>query len=59
MDNTSNKTGKILVVDDNTDVLSAARLFLKRHFLHVDVERDRTISPTWSTTNTTTSFCWT
>ncbi len=32
------KTGKILVVDDDTDVLSAARLFLKRHFLHVDVE---------------------
>ncbi len=32
------KTGKILVVDDDTDVLSAARLFLKRHFQHVDVE---------------------
>ena len=40
MENTPIKTGKILVVDDNTDVLSAARLFLKRHFLHVDVERD-------------------
>ena len=38
MEKNAVKTGKILVVDDDTDVLSAARLFLKRHFLQVDVE---------------------
>lgn len=38
MEKNTAKTGKILVVDDDTDVLSAARLFLKRHFLQVDVE---------------------
>ena len=32
------KTGNILIVDDDEDVLSAARLFLKRHFLRVDTE---------------------
>ncbi len=35
-----NKVGKILIVDDNEDVLRAARLYLKRHFLQVDVEKD-------------------
>ena len=30
------KTGKLLIVDDNEDLLRAARIFLKRHFLHVD-----------------------
>lgn len=34
-----NKTGKILIVDDNEDLLRAARLFLKRHFLQVDIEK--------------------
>lgn len=38
MERDAAKSGKILVVDDDTDVLSAARLFLKRHFLQVDVE---------------------
>ena len=32
------KTGNILVVDDNQDLLSAAKLFLKRHFAQVDIE---------------------
>ncbi len=34
------KLGKILIVDDNEDLLKAARLFLKRHFLQVDVEKN-------------------
>ena len=38
METKETKSGRILVVDDDTDVLSAARLFLKRHFQHVDVE---------------------
>ena len=35
-----NRVGKILIVDDNEDVLRAAKLYLKRHFLQVDVEKD-------------------
>ena len=33
------KTGKILIVDDNEDLLKAARMFLKRHIKQVDIER--------------------
>ena len=33
------KTGKILIVDDNEDVLSAAKIYLKRHFDQVHVEK--------------------
>lgn len=33
------KAGKVLIVDDNVDILSAARIFLKRHFLQVDTEK--------------------
>jgi DNA-binding NtrC family response regulator len=40
MSNKVNKTGKILIVDDNEDVLQAAKIFLKRHFLQVDVEKN-------------------
>lgn len=36
----SNKTGRLLIVDDNDDLLSAARIFLKRHFAHIDVEKN-------------------
>ena len=32
--------GKILVVDDNEDLLLAARLFLKQHFSMVHTEKD-------------------
>ncbi|WP_109696258.1 sigma-54-dependent transcriptional regulator [Chitinophaga deserti] len=32
--------GKILIVDDDTDVLRAARLLLKRHFAQVDFEKN-------------------
>ena len=34
------KIGKVLIVDDNEDLLKAARLFLKRHFLQVDIEKN-------------------
>lgn len=34
------KTGKVLLVDDNEDVLRAARLLLKQHFLQVDLEKN-------------------
>lgn len=37
---TSNKTGRILIVDDNEDLLSAARIFLKRHFAQIDLEKN-------------------
>ena len=40
MSRTVNKTGKILIVDDNEDVLQAAKIFLKRHFLQVDTEKN-------------------
>jgi two-component system, NtrC family, response regulator HydG len=31
---------KILIIDDDVDVLSAAKLFLKRHFTQVDIEKN-------------------
>ena len=35
-----NKAGRILIVDDNEDLLSAARIFLKRHFAQIDIEKN-------------------
>jgi DNA-binding NtrC family response regulator len=35
---TKEKTGKILIVDDNEDLLKAAKMFLKRHFAQIDLE---------------------
>lgn len=35
-----NKHGKLLIVDDNEDLLKAARMYLKRHFAQVDVEKN-------------------
>jgi DNA-binding NtrC family response regulator len=35
-----NKQGKILIVDDNEDLLTAAKMFLKRHFAQVDIEKN-------------------
>ncbi|MDH4057920.1 MAG: sigma-54 dependent transcriptional regulator [Cyclobacteriaceae bacterium] len=35
-----NKQGKILIVDDNEDLLKAAKMFLKRHFSQVDIEKN-------------------
>lgn len=40
------KIGKILVVDDDPDVLLAARLFLKKHFLLVNTINDPNAIPT-------------
>lgn len=37
---TENKRGRILIVDDNEDLLKAARMHLKRHFAQVDVEKN-------------------
>jgi len=45
VDNT-NKSGKILIVDDNEDLLRAARMFLKRHFMQVDIEKNPESIPT-------------
>jgi DNA-binding NtrC family response regulator len=35
-----NKHGKILIVDDNEDLLKAAKMHLKRHFSQVDIEKN-------------------
>jgi DNA-binding NtrC family response regulator len=35
-----NKQGKILIVDDNEDLLKAAKMHLKRHFSQVDIEKN-------------------
>ena len=40
MSETQNKSGKILIVDDNEDLLKAAKIFLKRHFSMVDLEKN-------------------
>lgn len=37
---TESKTGKILIVDDNEDLLKAAKMYLKRHFAQVDIEKN-------------------
>ena len=34
------KHGKVLIVDDNEDLLKAAKMFLKRHFSQVDIEKN-------------------
>ena len=37
--------GSILIIDDNEDLLKAARLFLKRHFGQIDLEKDPNLIP--------------
>jgi len=37
---TEQKLGKILIVDDNEDLLKAAKMYLKRHFTQVDTEKN-------------------
>jgi DNA-binding NtrC family response regulator len=37
--------GKILIVDDNEDLLKAAKIFLKRHFAQVDTETNPDLLP--------------
>jgi DNA-binding NtrC family response regulator len=34
------KQGKVLIVDDNEDLLKAAKMFLKRHIAQVDIEKN-------------------
>lgn len=41
------KFGKILVVDDDEDILQAANLLLKKHFAEVFTERDPRKIPDW------------
>lgn len=42
----SSKSGRILIVDDNEDLLKAAKIFLKRHFAIVDLEKNPEAIPT-------------
>jgi DNA-binding NtrC family response regulator len=37
---TDSKRGKILIVDDNEDLLKAAKMYLKRYFAQVDIEKN-------------------
>ena len=39
------KSGKILIIDDNEDLLKAAKIYLKRHFGQVDVETNPGLIP--------------
>jgi DNA-binding NtrC family response regulator len=39
------KSGRILIVDDNQDLLNAAKIFLKRHFSRVDIESNPALLP--------------
>ncbi len=43
------KHGKLLIVDDNEDLLKAAKMFLKRHFEQVDIEKNPEAIPTLMT----------
>ena len=45
MKNESEKSGKILIIDDNEDLLKAARMFLKRHIKQVDIEKKPDVIP--------------
>lgn len=40
MNDKTEKLGKILIVDDNEDLLKAARIYLKRHLKQVDLEKN-------------------
>ena len=40
MNEHTNNFGKILIVDDNEDLLKAAKMFLKRHFKQIDIEKN-------------------
>lgn len=39
------QAGKILIIDDNEDLLKAAKIFLKRHFYQVDTETNPGLLP--------------
>jgi len=46
MENRPEKHGKILIVDDNEDLLKAARIYLKRHLKQIDIEKNPEAIPT-------------
>jgi DNA-binding NtrC family response regulator len=46
MTENSSKSGRLLIVDDNEDLLKAAKIFLKRHFAIVDLEKNPEAIPT-------------
>ena len=39
------KQGRILIIDDNEDLLKAAKIYLKRHFGQIDLEKDPNLIP--------------
>ncbi|MFT7056671.1 MAG: DNA-binding NtrC family response regulator [Roseivirga sp.] len=43
--NINMKQGKILIIDDNVDLLKAAKIYLKRHFGQIDLEKDPNLIP--------------
>jgi DNA-binding NtrC family response regulator len=45
MKDSENKKGKILIIDDNEDLLKAAKIFLKRHFAQVYTETNPDLIP--------------
>ena len=45
-DDGSDVNTKILIVDDNEDLLRAAKMYLKRHFHQVDIEKNPESIPT-------------
>ena len=40
------KSGKILIIDDDADILQAARLLLKQHVTHIRTEKTPEVLPT-------------
>jgi DNA-binding NtrC family response regulator len=40
------KTGRILIIDDDADILQAARLLLKQHVIHIRTEKTPEVLPT-------------
>ena len=40
------KSGKILIIDDDEDILQAARLLLKQHVAYVQTEKSPDVLPT-------------
>ena len=51
MSNKEIHQGKLLIVDDNTDLLKAAKIFLKRYFVQVEVEANPEKIPSLLTNN--------
>jgi len=52
------KKGKILIVDDNEELLIALRLFLSEHFSVIDTIKNPNLIPDYLKKKRTTLFCW-